>query len=211
MAPELSKHKSSERESMNTRTAAEPTSEHIDAINQIFTELELAYHNQFRKAFADAQQLAMAKQLWLHALCDLTPARLRAGVRRAIKQSEFLPNIHSLRQFCDPAPHELGLLDAHAAYVEACRAPQPKREQRWSHPIVYRAGVETDWFFLANNPEHIAFPVFKRNYELLIERLLNGEQIDLPLPKALPQEITTPLSREENKRRMKQMRDELGI
>src|SRR5690606_13413602 len=82
-------------------------SEHIDAINQIFTELELAYHNQFRRAFPDATQLGMAKQLWLHSLCDLSPARLRAGVRRALKDSEFLPSLHTLRRYSDPSPQEL--------------------------------------------------------------------------------------------------------
>lgn len=193
------------------KTNAEPTAAHVDAINQVFTELELAYHNQFRRAFPDAAQLAMAKQLWLHALSDLAPARLRAGVRRAAQNSEFLPSLHSLRQFCDPAPAELGLPDTHAAYLEACRAPSPKRDAHWSHPIVYRAGVESDWYFLANNPESIAFPVFKRNYELLIERLLNGEQLGVPLPKALPEEISAPLPREENKQRLKKLRDELKI
>ncbi|MDB6061323.1 MAG: hypothetical protein JWM78_1426 [Verrucomicrobiaceae bacterium] len=190
---------------------AEPTAEHIDAINQIFTELELAYHNQFRRAFPDAAQLGMAKQLWLQSLCDLKPARLRAGVRRAIKNSEYLPSLHTLRQYCDPQPHELGLPDAHNAYIEACRAPTPKRDHTWSHVIVYRAGVETDWFFLANSPESIAFPLFKRNYELLIERLLNGENLNVPLPKALPEEIGTPLTREENKQRLQQLRAKLGI
>ena len=193
------------------RAGTEPTPAHVDAINQVFTELELAYHNQFRRAFPDAQQLALAKQLWLHALADLSPARLRAGVRRAIKQAEFLPSVHTLRQYCDPAPQELGLPDTHAAYIEACRAPNPKREAHWSHPAVYRAGSESDWFFLASTPESIAFPVFKRNYELLIERLLNGERIDVPLPKALPAEITTPLDREENRKRLQQLRDEFGI
>lgn len=198
----------------NTRVGggnAEVTAEHIDAINQIFTELELAYHNQFRRAFPDATQLGMAKQLWLHSLCDLTPARLRAGVRRALKNSEYLPSLHTLRQHCDPEPHELGLPDAHAAYIEACRAPTPKREQQWSHTIVYRAGSETDWFFLANSPESVAFPVFKRNYELLIERLLNGENLEVPLPKGLPEEIGTPLTREENKQRLQELRAKLGI
>ena len=190
---------------------AEPTPAHVDAINQIFTELELAYHNQFRRAFPDAAQLGMAKQLWLHALCDLSPARLRAGVRRAIQNAEFLPSVHTLREFCDPAPGELGLPDAHGAYIEACRAPSPKRDAHWSHPVVYRAGVESDWYFLANNPESVAFPVFKRNYELLIARLLDGDNLDVPLPKALPEEIPAPLPREENQRRLKQLRDDLKI
>jgi hypothetical protein len=177
----------------------------------VFTELELAYHNQFRAAFPDATQLAMAKQLWLHSLCDLPPARLRAGVRRAIKASEYLPSLHRLREYCDPDPAELGLPDAYTAYLEACRAPSPKREQRWSHPAVYRAGVESDWFFLANNPESVALPVFKRNYELLVHRLLDGEDIEQPLAKALPAEISRPLPREEQKERLRRLRAELGI
>lgn len=195
----------------NARPGAEPTAAHVDAINQVFTELELAYHNQFRRAFPDATQLAMAKQLWLHSLCDLPPARLRAGVRRAIKASEYLPSLHKLREFCDPDPRELGLPDAYSAYVEACRAPTPKRDHQWSHPAVYRAGVESDWFFLANNPESVALPVFKRNYELLIQRVLDGENIDAPLAKALPEEISRPLPRDEQLARLRRLREDLGI
>jgi hypothetical protein len=187
------------------------TPEHLDAINQVFAELRLAYHNQFLKAFPNDRELNMAKQLWLHALVDISPARLRAGVRRAIRSSDFLPTIHSLRNHCNPKPDELGLPDAHAAYVEACRAPLPKIAQQWSHAIVYHAGKNSDWYFLANTPESVAFPVFRRNYELLIERLLNGEMLDTPVPKGLPEEIGTPLSLEERKQRLKHLRDSLGI
>jgi hypothetical protein len=193
------------------QTTPEFTPEHLDAINQLFAEFRLAYHNQFLKAFPNDRELMMAKQLWLHALADIPAARIRAGVRRAIRSSEFLPTIHSLRNFCEPKPGELGIPDAHAAYVEACRAPQPKNMQAWSHPIVYHAGRESDWFLLANSPESVAFPVFKRNYELLTERLLNGENLDIPLPKGLPEEIGTPLTLEERKQRLRELRDTLGI
>lgn len=195
----------------NAAQPADFTPDHLDAINQLFAEFRLAYHNQFHRAFPNDRELMMAKQLWLHALSDIPPVRLRAGTRRAIRASEYLPTIHSLRNYCDPKPHELGLPEAHAAYVEACRAPLPKIAQPWSHPIVYHAGKSTDWFFLANSPESIAFPVFRRNYELLIERLLNGEQLDTPVPKGLPEEISTPLSLEERKTRLQKMRDDLGI
>lgn len=197
---------------MEFKTAtAEPTAEHLAAINQVFAELKMAYHNQFYRAFPNDTELGMAKQLWLHALCDLSPARLRAGVRRVIKASDFLPSLHKLREFCDPDPRELGLPDVHTAYIEACRAPSPKSTARWSHPAVYRAGVESDWFFLANNPESIALPVFKRNYELLVQRLLDGENIDAPIPRALPAEIPQPLPREEQKERLRRLRAELDI
>ncbi len=195
----------------SSKTAAEITADHLDAINQIFAELRLAYHNQFLKAFPNDRELTMAKQLWLHALADIPAARLRAGVRRAIRSSDFLPTIHALRNHCNPKPDELGLPDAHAAYIEACRAPTPKNAQHWSHPVVYHAGKNSDWYFLANTAESIAFPVFQRNYSLLIERLLNGENLDAPLPKALPEEIGTPLSLDERKARLKTLRDTFGI
>lgn len=153
----------------------------------------------------------MAKQLWLHSLADLTPARILAGGRRAIRSTEFLPNLSSLRRYCNPQPADLGLPDAHAAYIEACRAPSPKAEQHWSHPAVYHAGRASDWFFLASSPESSAFPVFKRNYELLVQRVLEGEDLDVPIPKALPDEITTPLSAEQRRERLARLREELGI
>lgn len=193
------------------RGEATPTSEHVDAINQIFTELELAYHNQFHKAFPNDQQLMMAKQLWLHSLCDLSPARLRAGVRRAIKSAPYLPTVQSLRAFCEPSPADLGIPDVHVAYVEACRAPSPKPAYKWSHPIVYHAGRASDWHFLASTPESKALPVFRRHYELLTERVLNGEALDLPIAKALPEEVTTPLTAAERRARLQQLRDETGI
>lgn len=190
---------------------AQPTAAHVDAINQLFTELELAYHNQFRRAFPDAQRLTMAKQLWLHSLCDLPPQRLLAGGRRAIRLSEFLPSLHSLRRYCEPTAAELGVPELRAAYVEACRAPSPKQGFKWSHPIVYHAGRSSDWHFLAGTPESIAFPVFKRNYELLLQRLLNGDNLDVPVPKALPESIEQPLSREERKARLRELREQLKI
>lgn len=153
----------------------------------------------------------MAKQLWLHSLSDLPTARLRAGVRRAIKSAPYLPSLQSLRAHCEPSPTELGVPDVNVAYVEACRAPSPKSAHDWSHPIVYHAGRATDWHFLASTPENRALPLFRRHYEILLERLLNGESLDLPIIKALPEEVSTPLSAEQRRVRLQQLRDETGI
>lgn len=193
------------------RPQATPTSGHVDAINQMFTKFQLAYHNQFHKAFGNEEQLTMAKQLWLNTLCDLAPERLADGTRRAIQESKFLPTLQAIREFCDPRPEELGLPDPYNAYVEACQAPSPKSEFAWSHPAVYLAGKASDWFFLASSSESKALPVFKRNYEILCERVMQGEQLDLPLPKAIPETINTPLTNAERKERMKAMRKELDI
>ena len=188
-----------------------PTARHVDAINQIFTEFQLAFHNQFHRAFANDEQITMAKQLWLNALKDLSPEQIRLGARRAIKESDYLPSIHSLRKLAQPTAQDLGVPDAHTAYLEACRAPSPKASHAWSHPVVYHAGKASDWFFLASEAEAKAFPVFRHNYTLLCERLLHGEQLDLPVVKALPETISRPLSQEERKARLQQLRDELKL
>ena len=195
----------------NQRTKSAPSAEHVDAINAMFTQFQLAYHNQFHKAFANDEQIRMAKQLWLNNLCDLSPQRIAAGTRRAIRESEYLPTLHTIRAYCDPSAEELGLPNVHQAYLEACRAPNPKAQQQWSHPIVYLAGRESDWFFLASTSEAKAFPVYRRNYEILMGRLLAGEQLSVPVPKAIPESIAEPLSNEENRKRMQKLRQDLGI
>ncbi len=177
----------------------------------MFTQFQLAYHNQFHKAFASDEQITMAKQLWLHSLADLSPERIAAGTKRAIKGSPYLPTLHTIRRYCDPSPEELGVPDAYRAYQEACRAPTPKIDQSWSHPIVYLAGKASDWFLLASSSETKAYPVYQRNYEVLLERLLNGETLEMPVPRAIPESIPEPLSKEENKARMKKLRAELNI
>ncbi|MFT5693634.1 MAG: hypothetical protein ACI92E_002977 [Oceanicoccus sp.] len=188
-----------------------PNNDHVTAINQMFTEFQLAYHNQFHKAFSDDQKIIMAKQLWVKTLCDFSPNRILAGTRRAIKESEYLPTLHTIRKFCDPKPDELGLPDSYNAYLEACRAATPKIDQTWSHPAVYLAGKASDWFFLSNNIETKAFPVFKRNYEVLCRRVMSGDKLDMPISKAIAENINQPLTNEERKERLKKMRQELDI
>ncbi len=195
--------------------ASEPTPAHkdavMDAVDRVFAEFELVYHNQYCKAFPDAEKLNYAKKLWFSYLVEYSPERIVHAARQAIKDSEFLPTVKTLIKFCTLQPAELGLPDAHAAYVEACQAPSPKHSASWSHPAVFYAGKESDWFFLANNPEYKAFPVFKRNYEIICQRVLDGEQLNIPVPKAIPEQISQPLTNEERRQRLQALRQELDI
>ena len=63
----------------------------------------------------------------------------------------------------------------------------------------------------AGSAEKQAFPVFKRNYELICERVINGEDLSIELPKAIPESINTPLSNDERKQRMQALRQELKL
>lgn len=205
--------------SPNTPTAAGQTNSEplpdrdavIDALNQMFAEFELVYHNQYNKAFSNPEKLSYAKKIWFSNLRHISPERIIAATHRAIRESEFLPTVKGILKYCEPDLRELGLPDSHSAYMEACRAPQPKAEYNWSHPAVYHAGRACDWFFLAGTAEHTAYPVFKRHYEDICQRVINGETLSLPAQIALPETLSKPLSPDEQRQRMQQLRDELDI
>jgi hypothetical protein len=185
-----------------------PSDDQLSAINQIFELFRFNYHNQFLKAFPDLDTMNMAKRLWMRLLGDYTGEVIMRAAEKAVKESSWLPNVHEVLARCDIS-EVLGLPSAHAAYVEACRAPSPKKEYKWSHPAVYFAGRATDWFFIANETEQKAFPVFKRNYDLLLQRVQAGETLEIDLPPALTNGIETPLSRDEQKARLKGLMGEL--
>ena len=185
-----------------------PSDDQLSAINQIFELFRFNYHNQFLKAFPDLDTMNMAKRLWMRLLGDYTGEVIMRAAEKAVKESSWLPNVHEVLARCDIS-EVLGLPSAHAAYVEACRAPSPKKEFNWSHPAVYFAGRATDWFFIANESEEKTFPVFKRNYDLLLQRVQAGEKIEIDLPPALTNGVETPLSRDEQKARLKGLMGEL--
>lgn len=192
---------------------AEPplSAELIDAINTLFTEFEVAFPNLYHRAYPTDTSLRLAKQLWLNSLRRFSPSAILRAAQKAIESSDYIPTIRTLLRFCEGDRSAYGLPEPRNAYIEACLKPEPKALQAWSHPAVYHAGRESGWFFLANTIEPEAFPVFERNYLILCERVVAGELLDLPIPKAIPQDIPERLSNEERKQRLATMRKALGI
>jgi hypothetical protein len=194
-----------------TREYSNTKRDHISAINQLFTEFELAYHNQFHKAYAQGDSLGLAKKYWLTCLGDFTPEVILRAARQVVKSQEFLPTVAAVVAACENALPLFGLPPAHAAYIEACNAPEPKLQQRWSHPAVYLAAQATGWRELASETKDTIFPAFEYNYHQLCQRALRGETLDVKIPVALPESVPQPLSAEENKARMKALRERFGL
>lgn len=138
----------------------------VDAINQVFVLFRLNYHNQYFKAYPDEQSLLLVKKLWFQSMEDLAPNSVLLAAKQIIREREFLPTLNQMLKVCHEVDND-GIPDAHAAYLEACNAPSPKRLHAWSHPIVYAAGQMSDWFFLSTNSEAVAFKVFEENYQRL--------------------------------------------
>lgn len=183
----------------------------MDAVDQMFAEFELVYHNQYQKAFPTLEKLQYAKKLWFSNLQQYSPEQVLRAAHQAIKGSEFLPTIRGLLKYCEDELSLYGLPSSRDAYIEACQAPSPKANQHWSHPAVYHAGKASDWFFLANNPESKAFPIFERNYQILCQRVRAGETLEQPIPHALPEKAEVTLSQDEQKARLQEIRSSLKI
>lgn len=184
----------------------------LDAINRMFAEFELAYHNQFRKAWPAEGELRMAKKYWCSALEHFPPSVIIGATRQVCTSQTFLPTLSAMVMACEQALPACGLPEPHQAYREACLAPEPKATQHWSHPAVYLAGKACDWFALANQPEEQIYPLFEYHYRLLVNRVLQGEDIHAPEVQPLPASIPgQALSLEEQKQKLAALREKLAL
>ncbi len=138
-------------------------------------------------------------------------AQILRGARHAIEHSEYLPTLNRMHECCQQGLADLGLPPAREAYREACNAASPKSAQPWSHPAVYFAGRDSEWFFLANNPEHLTRPVFEARYHEYCERVMRGEQLTIPRDRALEQHDPAPLPLEEQRAQLRKLREETGL
>lgn len=193
------------------QVAEKPREQLIEALNQVFALFRLNYHNQFYAAYPDNSQLNQIKRLWLESLSRFTPETILLAAKHAIEHSEYLPTLNKMLASCQEALRHHGLPTSHDAYLEACAKPSPKLHQAWSHPAVYFAGRDSDWFFLTNNTERKTWPVFKQHYERYVEAVLAGEALNLPQQPELPPATIDLMSNDERLAALRVLRNETGL
>lgn len=191
--------------------SAAPPEGHVEAINQVFALFRLNYHNQYYAAYPDQTQINQIKKLWLDALADFPVEQILRGAKHAIENSEYLPTLNRMLECCSASLGSLGLPAPREAYLEACNAPSPRSAQRWTHPAVYLAGRDSDWFFLSSEPEYRSWPVFRDHYQRWCSAVLRGEALEVPEPEALERQPGTPMSPEEKQDALKALRKQTGL
>jgi hypothetical protein len=185
--------------------------EYVDAINQVFALFRLNYHNQYFAAYQDNSQIQQVKKLWLESLANYPVEQILRGAKHAIENNEYLPTLNRMHECCQQGLAQYGLPQAHDAYMEACQAASPKSAQNWSHPAVYLAGRDSDWFFLANSIERISWPRFRDHYQQYCARVISGENLDIPEPAALEQKHSRVLSKDEQLSELHKLREKTGL
>lgn len=134
-------------------------------------------------------------QTWARELADLTDRQIQMGLRKA-KDFVGYFSLPAFRELCRISPADLGMPDAMTAMREACNAPFPKDRHSWSHPAVYLAGCAVGWFDMQNKTEKELFPIYDSAYDVLVKRVLAGEPLSMPVPKALPPKVYMPAKQE---------------
>ncbi|WP_257264948.1 replication protein P [Endozoicomonas sp. ONNA2] len=159
--------------------------DHVDAINAVFTLLEGAYPLKFKRAFQTHDDLMRAKRVWKNSLREFSPRRILMAAKKALDTARFFPDLSDIRELCKLRYDEVGLKEPLQAYYEACYAPQQNRDYPWSHIAVYLAARETGWMMLRSEEQRVAYPVFERNYEILCNRVLEGEDLEASILKGI--------------------------
>jgi hypothetical protein len=192
------------------KPAKKHSTELIDAVNQVYALLKINFHNQFYKAYSTTDDLNSARRLWVDALKRFEPHTILMGAKSIIESSEYLPTLRTMIRHCEEFNNS-ELPGAHAAYIEACRAPSPKADQPWSHLAVYYAGKAADWYFLQSSTEQQAFPVFKAEYDKICQKVHRGEVLAPPKVLELTTAPETPMTKEDKFIHLESLKNTLDL
>jgi hypothetical protein len=95
----------------------------------------------------------------------------------------FMPNPAEFVEICKQ-PMVKDAPGSREAYMEACKNAGFLTDAQWGHPAVYVAGKATGWFELRNRPEKDTWPIFKQAFKEALQRVANGEDLSIAVPKA---------------------------
>lgn len=188
-----------------------------DFINSICAKLR-AITKGYRQRMVDAGGEVVYKRQLMLALAE-NELTTDALIEPALN---YYRNVQNDKEGWCPTPaqfvgacktrHVDGCPTAKQAYLEYV-LNYAKPNHKWSHEIV-RATVRISkqGYEIKSLPEEKAFLIYERAYQILMDRILKGEPIDTPIPKALPTEAssrtTTP---KENVSHMANLRASLNI
>lgn len=187
----------------------------VTVVNQLLRRL-MAIKPAWTKNLRTANDVANWKREWTLAFAEnkiYTHSQIdRALTKARLDISPWMPSTGTFIEWCKPDKQSYGLPDERAAYLEACSHGRFASEHDWSHEAVYAAGQATGFFELSNRPETETYPLFKRNYDIVCRRVMNGESLDVTIPKALPTSATTqPTSCESAKAKIADIRAKFGL
>lgn len=202
-------------------TTAAPTGERSpeterdrDLVNGIFQRLTIIC-TAWRQALngEDADQYAKGyKRELLESLIasGVDDARLieRGLMTAKAKGSDFLPNPGKFVEWCKIQPQDFGLPSVEQAYQEASRElGKHTMARKWTHPAIYAAACACGTSYLKSESETKALPRFEGVYRDICERVMAGEQFQLPESERLEKQPDRPVPKAVAKGHLAKLKD----
>lgn len=160
-----------------------------DDIEDLWERMAKIYGHKWTSSYGDADD-----GTWRAGLRGLTRKHIAHGLTKCVRGAEvWPPSLPEFIAMCKPTPQDFGLPNFETAYREAIRGCAVD-DHVWTHPAVYHAMQEVGRYEFKNFTDSRLRQLFERAYEITCRRVMDGEQLDAPIPKALPEKIsvTTP-------------------
>ena len=157
-------------------------------VNDLFVELQ-AIFPAWRYSFPSNEALNSAKKNWIKAFMDEginSENQIKLGLRKArASQDAYWPNVGKFVAWCKPTAEYFGLPSKEDAYLEAIANLGEFNTAKWSHPAVCETVKNTTCYALKNQSEKDSRALFYRNYAIMMERVMRGENLQVDIAKAI--------------------------
>ena len=149
-------------------------------VNMLFARFKAIYTHKFASAYANSDEVKLAKREWAIAIKDFQEPLLAFAVERVKETYAWPPTIAEFLKLIHTAYRVYGLPSPREAYLEACQCRINPLEFRWSHPAIYHAGAKTGWYALRSEEEIRTWPVFEKHYNEFVEQVVQGLTLSIP-------------------------------
>lgn len=150
-------------------------------VGRLLEQLKIVFP-AWKRSFPTAEAEKRAGMEWTRALVDAnctSREQLARGMQQARAQDmPFFPSPGMFIKWCELTPESLGLPAIEVAMAEVAR-------QRFTHPAVELAWKATRFESQTLTASEYQ-PVFARAYDIQVRRVMNGEDLQAEIRKALP-------------------------
>ncbi len=152
----------------------------------LFARFMAIYGHKFKSCFETQDEIRIAKREWALSLRGYGERELVSAIDHCKETLAWMPTISEFLKILHEQEGNFGLPGALRAYEEACLHADHPTGHDWSHAAVYQAGRATGWFRLRSEERRRVLPDFRYNYEVMSRRVRDGEDLAVPVARALP-------------------------
>lgn len=158
----------------------------ITIVNDLFNDLK-GVCTAWQHTFTDTSIEVAAKQQWAQALFEngvVNQQQIDTGMKKARQLAKpWFPSSGEFIEWCKPTLEDYGLPNAEQALRKVING------QKRSHPVLYAAAQATGSRELKTMPHTELLKLFTRNYEIVCQNFINGQDFSQVIPKALPEKV----------------------